>query len=174
MISPIEDFTNLMENSFVTIFKIEWWLLKYSDLYTETYDYVHSHDLIELEDGSKVYLPPNGNPTDKEIFLDLYNSLNLISEFHRNEKYFEQEMVEYYRIAQSPSDVKNWVAKNEYLGVKKYVCFQVDYLDYDEVIERIEHLNVYVRSLKELDIYVDRHNFKNTIDFIEKFQSLYY
>ncbi len=153
--------------------KIEWWLLKYSDFYEKTFDFVYSQRLFKMDDGSTVRLPSFGKSTDQEKFLDLYKALDTISEFHRNEKYFEQELTEYHKIKNSQSDLKNWITKNENLGAEKYICFLIDYLDYDEN-NKEEHLKVFVHSSKELDIFIDRQDFKNTIGFLEIFNELYW
>ena len=51
--------------------------------------------------------------------------------------------------------------------------FFIDYLDYDEN-EQEEYLSVYVSSVKELNIFIDRQDFRNTIDFLEIFNELYW
>jgi len=168
-----KDLQNLSVANILAISKVQWWLLKYSDLYKKTSDFVHSQHLFTTDDGSVIRLPPFGKPTDQDKFLDLYNALDTLSELHRNEKYFEKEMVEYRLTKNSHSDLKKWIIKNENLGAEKYVCFFIDYLDYDEN-EKEEHLSVYVSSLKELDIFIDRKDFKNTIDFLEIFNDLYW
>ena len=155
----------------IPITQVEWWLLKYSDFYKKTSDFVYSQHLFKMDDGSIVRLPPFGEPTDQDKFLDLYNALDTICEFHRNEKYFEQELTEYQKIKDSQSDLKNWITKNEDLGAEKYVCFLVDYLDYSE---NAEHLNIYAHTSKELEIYIDRQDFRNTIKFLEIFNELYW
>ncbi|WP_418637842.1 hypothetical protein [Winogradskyella sp.] len=155
----------------LSIAKVEWWLLKYSDFYKKTSDIVYNQHFFTTDDGSVIRLPPLGEPTDQEKFLDLYQALDTICEFHRNEKYFEQELTEYKKIKDSQSDLKKWIAKNEDLGTEKYVCFLVDYLDYSE---NAKHLSVYVHSSKNLEIYIDQQDFKNTIEFLEIFNELYW
>lgn len=157
----------------LSIAKVEWWLLKYSDFYKRTYDFVHNQHLFTTDDGSIIRLPPFGKPTDREKFLDLYESLDKISELYRTEKYFEREMVVYQKIKNSQSDLKHWVAKNEELGANKYVCFLIDYLDYDKNDEEV-NLKIFILESKELEIYIDRQDFKNTIDFLEIFNELYW
>ncbi|MDN3724804.1 hypothetical protein QRD02_10450 [Aequorivita sp. SDUM287046] len=152
---------------------IEWWLLKYSDFYKQTYGFVYSQHLFKMDDGSTVRLPPFGKPTDEEKFIDLYQALDTISELHRNEKYFDLQMVEYHKIKDSQSDLKNWVAANENFGSEKYVCFLIDYLDYDEN-NKEEHLKIFLLESTDLEIYIDRQDFKNTIDFLETFNELYW
>jgi hypothetical protein len=167
--STISSFFN--EQKIFSINKIEWWLLKYSDFYKKTYEFVYSQHLFTTDDGSVIRLPPIEKPTYQEKFLDLYKALDTVSKFHRNEKYFEQELIEYQKIKASHSDLKNWIVKNENLGADKYVCFLVDYLDYSE---NAEHLNIYIHNSKELEIYIDRQDFRNTIEFLEIFNELYW
>tara|TARA_R110002096_G_scaffold434449_1_gene656038 strand:+ start:1147 stop:1722 length:576 start_codon:yes stop_codon:yes gene_type:complete len=171
--SLISELFELKKNGILSISIIEWWLLKYSEFYKKTYDFVYSQHLFTTDDGSVIRLPPFGKATDEEKFLELFKALDTICELNRNEQYFEQELTEYQKIKNSQSELKNWVTKNEYLGADKYVCFLIDYLDYDEN-DQEEHLNIYVSSLKELEIYIDRKDFKNTIDFLEIFNELYW
>ncbi len=163
----------LGDNGVFRISKIKDWIFNYSDLYKKNYDFVHSQHLYEDSDGSTIRLPPCGLPTDEEIFINLYKSLNGVLELHANETYFEKEMVEYYKIKNSPSDIKNWIFKNEDLGAEQYVCFLIDHLDYDENGHE-EHLIVFIHLLKKPDIFIDRQDFKNTIAFLEVFNELYW
>lgn len=153
--------------------KIEWWLLKYSEKQRKTFNLVQSQHAYELEDGSTVRLPPFGVRTEQEKFLDLYESLDVVSKFHRYEKYFEQQMVLYRDIKNSLSDLKDWLAENENLGADRYSCFLLDYLDYDEDV-KVENLNIYVHSIKNIDIFVARQDFKHTIDFLDTFNEQFW
>ncbi len=56
----------------LSIAKVEWWLLKYSDYYKKTSDFVYSQHHFIIEDGSTVRLPTHCEPTDEEKFLNLY------------------------------------------------------------------------------------------------------
>ncbi len=169
----LKEFQELPQNNIYSIVRIEWWLMKYSEVYKNEYKCFYSQYLIELEDGATVRLPPFGKKTDTEKFLDLYQALDNISQFHRNEKYFEQEVITYLKIKESKTELKAWALKNEELGANKYVCFLLDYLDYDED-ENVNHLSVFVPSLKDLDIFVDRQDFKFTIEFLEIFNEIYW
>jgi|GEM_PF-1910342 len=174
MPNPIQSFIRLiLDNNILSMPMIEWWLLKYSDHYKSAYDFFYNQNLYEIEEGSVMRLNLFGKPTDQKKFLELYEALDKVSGYHRNEAYFEQEMVDYNKIKKSQSDLKKWVIKNEYLGADKYVCFFVDYLDYDKNNEE-EHLSVFVLPFKELDIYIDRQYFKNTIEFLEIFNELFW
>jgi len=166
-----KELLELGDSQVFRLHKIQSWLVNYSDLYKQTYDFVHSQHLYEDSDGSTIRLPLCEEPTDEEIFINLYESLNGILELHGNETYFEKEMVEYYKIKNSPSDIKTWIVKNEDLGAEQYVCFLIDHLDYDENGHE-EHLIVHIHHLKEPEIYVNRQDFKNTIAFLEVFNEL--
>ncbi len=168
-----KELLELGDSQVFRLHKIQSWLVNYSDLYKQTYDFVHSQHLYKDYDGSTIRLPLCCKPNDEEIFLSLYESLNGILELHANETYFEEEMVEYYKIENSPVDTKLWIAKNEDLGAKEYVSFMLDYLDYDKN-DRVYHLKIYIHSSKELEIYIDRQDFKNTIDFLSIFNELYW
>lgn len=96
--NKLSEIEQLINNGILKISQIEWWLLKYGNDYRRTYDYVYSQHLFKMDDGSIARLPPCGEPTDEENFLKLYEALDTISNFHRNEKYFEQEMVFYQKI----------------------------------------------------------------------------
>lgn len=168
-----KEFCEMSDSGVFRMSRIKDWIFNYSELYKKTYDFVHSQHLFIDHDGSTIRLPPCGLPTDEEAFLSLYEALNRILDIHANETYFEQEMVEYFKIIDSTSDIKAWIAKNEDLGAKEYVCFMLDYLDYDEN-DRVDHLKIYIHNSKELEIYIDRQDFGNTIDFLEIFNELYW
>ncbi|MBX2959379.1 MAG: hypothetical protein KF732_05415 [Flavobacteriales bacterium] len=162
----LKKFLSLKSGEIYSMNRIEWWLLKYADFYKET-----CQNLLELEDAPIVRLPQFIETTENDKFLNLYKALETISDFHRNEDYFELQMIDYQKIKHSKTDLRNWVAKNEKLVADKYVCFLIDYLDYSA---NAEHLNVFVHTLKEIDVYIDRQDFKNTIEFLEIFNELYW
>lgn len=150
--------------------KIEWWLLKYSDQFIEIENVKHSY---ELDAGFVVKRPLFLEVTENQTFLGLFNALNNLSNFHRFENYFKEQMSDYKNIKSSQVGLKEWLSKNEELGSDKFVCFLIDYLDYD-LDDKVEHLKVYVHEAINLDVYVDRADFKNTIEFLEAFNELYW
>jgi len=174
ILSHLLDLQEEGKSNILSINKIEWWLLKYSENYKETYNLIYSQNLFELADGSIVRLPPCVKPTtSQEKFVELYEVLSTIADLHRNEEYFKEEIIIYHSVKDSQSELKKWITKNETFGADKYVCFFIDYLDYDED-ERVEHLKIFVQCIKELDIFIERRNFKHTIEFLEIFNELYW
>ncbi|MUH37069.1 hypothetical protein D9O36_14550 [Zobellia amurskyensis] len=172
MITPedcIKYLLTLKSNGVYTMQKIEFWLLQYSDFYKETCSLVSSNDIFELDNGQDVRLPSFWNSTDNDKFLDLYKALDIISDFHRAENHMRDTLVEYHTVKNCQSDLKQWIRKNEYLIADKYASFYFDYLDYDEDDNEL-NLLVYVESVKEFQIYIDKNEFKYTLEFLNLFQ----
>ncbi|WP_156875579.1 hypothetical protein [Lacinutrix venerupis] len=153
--------------------RIEWWLLKYEKEFKNV-DKIESAKHIFLDnDGTVLRLPPTLKPNQNNKFLDLFNALDKLSNFYKFEEYFGQQMKEYDKIKTSKLELRNWLTKNEKLGADKFVCFLLDYLDYDEE-DKVEHLSIFVLSAPEMDILVNRADFKNTIKFLKTFNEIYW
>lgn len=169
----LNELKTLSSDSLFSIDKIEWWLLKHEKFYVKSKQHNLSEYLYKI-DGKEVRLPDNiGNPTDEEKFIDVYESLDNLSKFHRNEEYFKQEMAIYKELKNEPQKVKQWLKKNEKLGFDDYVCFLTDYLDYD-TDDKVYHLSIFFLNNEEFEVYVDRDDFKYTIEFLEIFNGLYW
>lgn len=173
MKNAVTEFKNLLNNHLTTISKIEWWLLKYSGEYNRT-DRLESSKHLNIEkDGTIVRLPPTLEPNENDKFLCLFRALNKLTVFHKNEDYFRTQMTKYHKIKSSKSELGEWLIENKIFGADKYVCFLIDYLDYDENDNEI-HLSVFVHSATELNIFAERADFKYTIEFLETFNELYW
>mgnify|MGYP005990826935 CR=1 FL=1 len=168
-----EAFEFLIKQSVISISKIEWWLLKYSKEYHRIDRIESSKHLHIEEDETVVRLPPTLKPNRNSKFLCLFRALEELANFHKFENYFGNQLSEYEKIKSSKSKLENWLKSNEKLGADKFVCFLIDYLDYDED-DKVEHLSVCVHSSNELDIFVNRTDFKNTIEFLETFNEIYW
>lgn len=157
----------------ISINKVEWWLLKYKGKFEQIKKIENSKNLHIAEDGTILRLPMSFEPNPNDKFLALYKALDELTEFHKFEEYFSKQMIEYSKVKSSQAELKEWLSKNEKLGADKFVCFLIDYLDYDED-DKVEHLNIFVHSATEIKIFVDREGFKNTIFFLETFNEIYW
>ncbi len=167
------EFEELVEGNLYTISITNKWLEKYRKYYKRVHDINQAFHLYEI-DGKVIRLPPMYEPpTVDEKFLNLYKELDKISKFQLKEDYFKQEMAIYKEIKSYPQKVKQWVKKNEKLGSKDYACFLIDYLDYD-TDDKVYHLSVFFLEDDELEVFVDRDDFKYTIEFLEIFNELYW
>lgn len=169
----ISEFLKLSDGKVISIDKVHWWLMKYENDYDEINKIERAKHLFPDSDGTTLRLPPNLQPIQNDKFLDLFKALDHLSEFQKFEDYFGTQMTEYNKVKSSKLELVNWLTNNEKFGADKFVCFLIDYLDYDENDEE-EHLGVFVHSATELDIYIDRADFKNTIEFLETFNEIYW
>ena len=169
----INEFLELAGEKPISINKIEWGLLKYESEFKKIYRFESSQHIQISKNGTVIRLPPTLKPSQNDKFLSLFRALNELSDLHKFEGYFETQMTEYHNIKSSKSELENWLTKNEKFGADKFVCFLIDYLDYDEN-DKEEHLKLFVHSATDLDIFVNRANFNNTIDFLETFNNIYW
>ncbi len=152
--------------------KVYWWLLKYRDNFLLLYETEQKKHRYQLSDGSVVRLPPFNKPNEDQLFLSLYEALEKIADFHKNESYFKSELNGLKQIdVIDPDALVKWIEKNEQIGGDEFVCFLLDYLDY---ADNAEHLKVFVLNAREFDIYIDKTDFQNTLEFLEIFNKLYW
>lgn len=165
---------NLIQKNQTNIFKIEsikLWLNSYQQAYEELYKKEKSKFWFELKPGEWVRLPPLTPKNKKTKFLRIYEALKEILEFHENEEYFQKEMLSYYEMKDSNSSLKKWVSKNEKIGSEKYSTFLLDYLDYED---NPNHLKISILGFDEEIVYVNRTDFRYTLQFITVFNQVYW
>lgn len=139
-----------------SIAKIEWWLLKNQN----NYKYCKENNLsINSEENSLIHL---------------YDKLNKLTELHRFEEYAKKELVRYKSIISKNPKIKEWLIKNEEFASKELACFLIDYLDYSENEEEIYHLLAYRNVEQKFEIFIQRNDFRNLIEYKELFDELYY
>lgn len=169
----INEFLELAGEKAISINKIEWWLLKYESEFKRIDKLESAKHLHIRENGTVIRLPPTLKPNQNDKFLCLFRALDELSNLHKFEDYFGPQMTEYHKIKSFKPELENWLTKNEKFGADKFVCFLIDYLDYDEN-DKEEHLSLFVHSATELDVFVNRGDFKNTIEFLETFNEIYW
>ncbi|MEZ4801498.1 MAG: hypothetical protein R2797_01905 [Gelidibacter sp.] len=146
--------------------------MKYQDAYNRL-KREDSNRFTHFIDGKTIRLPDYFNPrTPEERFIQTFEALEELSEFHKNENYFKQEMAIYKAIKSDSKKVKKWLTKNESLGAEKYFMFSMDYFGDEDEIENEIHLRVTLFERKE--IFVNRKDFKYTILFTHTFNNLYW
>lgn len=170
----ILELESLSPDGIYSLAKIEWWLLKYSDEYKRIRKEESKH-FLHSSNGDWVKLPDYiESRTPNEKFIHIYEELNEVSEYHQHEEYFRQEMAIYKEIRNSPDKVREWLAKNEYLGTEKYFMFSMDYFGDEDEMENEIHLQVNFSEDNQRVIFVDRSDFKYTIEFTNTFNNLYW
>lgn len=131
-----------------SIQEVEWWLLKYSDTFKK----------------------------DKENadFYELYSQLDELTEYHKLENYAKEQLNEFKRIKGCQEKIKQWLIKNEKIASQNLACLLTDYLDYSVNEKDNVNLLTYRNGKEEIEIFVDRQDFRNLIEFKELFDELYY
>src|SRR5690606_7778884 len=161
----VKEFESLPSDGTYSLATIEWWLLKYQDEYNRIKE-EESKRFMYLIDGKWVRLPDYLDArTPNEKFLHIYETLNIVTEFHKEEDYFKQQMAIYKRIKNDSQKVKEWLAKNEHLGAEKYFMFSLDYFGEEDEMENEIHLHVTFLEDEGRELFVDRNDFKYTIEF---------
>jgi hypothetical protein len=151
--SFIFEFISLSTYKVISLDQIKWRLLKYQVEYNRIKE-EESKRFMYFIDGKWVRLPDYFDArTPNEKFLKIYDTLNKIADFHKQENYFKQEMAIYKDIKSQPEKVKEWLAKNEYLGAEKYFMFSLE---------------------NDSGINVNNEDFKYTFQFKEIFDDIYW
>lgn len=168
----LEDFEELNDSPLMSMDKIEWWLLKYSDIHAEIVSYLKEHNVIYTPP------PPSYNYESRTegdvirpfmLFLDFFHFVNEISESARKEAYFKQEMKEYHRIKHAMPVLKDWLRKNERVFNEGVPEFIVDEYNFQERTGKI-----WVREeIHDVEFSVDWNLFCFTLYFIKIFNELF-
>lgn len=170
--SHVTELLSLSNGDLYTMDKIRWWLLKYYKTFRVLNEGEQNKYIVQLKDGSVVRLPPFKVYTEDQVFLCIYQALETLSDFHKNEEYFQKELVRYKWILGSDiHSLRKWVRDNEKIGADDYACFLLDYLDYSD---SPEHLNIFLLYSKDLNFYVNKEDFKYTLKFLDVFQDVYW
>lgn len=165
MASPIYQLHSLSKNHNYSIDKIEWWLMANSDLYSS----LHNSCTCFTQKGKPFCTCIK--PEDDVLFEYLYQELDKLTQIHKLENQLKKELY-FLNTTTNFSEIKNWLIRNEKVGSKDLACFFIDYLDYSE--KEIFHLLVFRDEKRNIEVFVDRNDFKSIIKFKELFDELYY
>ncbi len=172
----IKELKTLSIDGVFSMDKIELWLMKYEEEYLKIRRIEDDKSTILLN-GERVIFPAASEPSGKEgIYLFLYEAIEKLFQLHKRENYFKQEMAIYKAIENVPSEVIEWLIKNEELGAKDYINFLDEYFDYAPKAYGLNekyHLKVYTSTFRDFPVFINRDDFKNTIQFIKTFNGIY-
>ena len=167
----VTELRDLRIDGLLDLHRIDWWLLKFYNSYKSIKKQIKNQYLFDLKEEWERLPDEIGNKNIEDIFLDLYDRLNNLSDFHKYEEYFKNQLIKYKSISVDRAKLKKWVMKSEQIVANNFVLFLLDYLDYNE--DPI-HLKVYVPDFLLFEIYVDQEDFKSIVEFLEIFNELYW
>lgn len=129
----VEDFQALNTEPIMSLDRIEWWLLKYSDIHADILDYFEQWG-FSYDPNIVVYTEFQDKIMSPYIeFLEFYNFLNEITICSKKEAFFKKELMEYRQVLHSREKTTEWLAKNEEVGFGFFPEFIWEYFEYGEV-----------------------------------------
>lgn len=160
--AAILELIKLGKNEVHTVPKVNWWLLKYENLYHYCKENWNMGSCI----GDLPCCYTIGSPEDK--FRDLYKVLDELTVFHKNEKTFDLVMEEFYQVENKPASLLEWLKKNEHAGSDEYLLFWIDWAEDDKFI------TPFPMPFEEVEIKIAQGEFKNTLKFLQTFNKYYW
>lgn len=168
--NPLQELESLILEEIISMPKIEWWLLKYKEAYKVS-KYVERQENTFIDvDEEATYLPSLSKPTVEEKLIEVYEALERLSNYYRNEQYYKNQLLKYEVIKHNSEEVK---ANEEKYKAENYLLFFVDYLDY-EINNEEYHLKLSFHKSPNCELFVNRMDFIHTINFLEIFNTLYW
>ncbi len=176
-----QELISLRKNSFYTFHVLNWWLLKYDDLYKSLKNSLETicRSCEELEKQNLPYdclLSPSYCVKTKvqNIFIKHYESLDYFTELHKCEKKCLSAIEVYYMTPEGNNNMRQWLIYNYDLWRGNVFEFGVFHLDNDDRL--IELMKFYNPNFTNLDfvILVKRENFKSIEEFLNIYSTYFF
>jgi len=164
----LNDFESLIDTPFMSLDKIEWWLLKYADFHSEITTYYRDNNISYSPNSDLEAHPLYPLIINLHAFLDFYHFLNEITEYTRREAYFKEEIKEYQRLKASQDDPKEWLFKNLKFGLGPHPQFIADANAFGN------NEMIVIHKQHDVIFYLDRKHFSAVLEFIEIFEGLFF
>jgi hypothetical protein len=138
---------------------VEWWLLKYGDLYRS-------------RDWDLPYLDGMEGKEGKYAFHDAFYHLNELSQDHRFESSCKEAIESFSKLksedfSKDNTQLLNWILQHEKLGVQDVIHFGAGcYFPEDDLQSDF--------SIIKLNVKISRADFKHIISFLELFNKVYW
>lgn len=163
--SALKELNNYNEQA-ASIGFVNWWIIKYEDLSRQA--------IVELSNSCCGNKPCISMVEDCEfkaihIFKVCFNYLDKLTEFHKFEEYFKNELFHFKEISGNKMMTNKWLEKSKSIVDENFILFFINYLEYSE---NPNHLKTDFREDGVLDFYVNRADFSHTIEFLELFNKL--
>lgn len=167
VITPINDYLSILDGNYLDLVKLEWWLIKYEDLYEQAYNFYFKNHLYRTDEGEIIRLPNSTKPNKFTKLIDLFDFLNQISKVHKKEEYFKYQIEVYYKICDSKTKTKQWLIENELVGNmdKFYLNLNEDSFYKPDKFGRI-NIN---GNCTQKPIFVQKEKFKYAFEFFNIF-----
>ena len=149
------DFKTLEKNGYYSVANIELWIQQTRPVYLEL-----------RKDISDPYYRRN---TCEEAFMDFYEVLDRLMNYHQKEPYLQNELEFIENTDKDSGMIIEWLKKNEKLALDEFGSFWCEWLD-----ENFEMISLSFLHFKEFNVFIKGEEFKNTIQFLSTFDKLYW
>tara|TARA_R100000935_G_scaffold10692_1_gene21351 strand:- start:1822 stop:2340 length:519 start_codon:yes stop_codon:yes gene_type:complete len=160
--SSITEFRDLAKKKSYTIAKINWWLLKYYDLYKYCKDNWNTCSCFRELPCSHTM----GSEENK--FVDFYKSLEKVADLHKKEPYFLEQLQLFEKVRDDPSALIKWLLHNEKLGAEDFLIFWIEWMEEEDLV------NPGINFFPNIEVKILVKEFESTIQFMEVFNELYW
>ncbi|KIX20699.1 hypothetical protein SY27_12465 [Flavobacterium sp. 316] len=171
------DLKNIGNKFIYSIDQINWWLLKYRDLYKSV---VNSQNLLcdeclklkEENNPINCHAKPDycNKKTEFEEFIKFYNDLDIVTELHKLEDRCNMAIDEYMTLNCINEDLRDWVIKHYDIYYKIGGYFYL-YLKFNE--KNVKILHIAETPDESFGIDIREEDFKNSLKFYDVYYELY-
>jgi hypothetical protein len=158
----LEELKNLREDRIHNMSMINWWLLKYYNLYKYCRENWNKGSCF----GELACSHTMGSELDK--FRNFYESLDDVTELHKKEPYLYGQMKVYEEVQHDSLALNKWLLQNEKYGTEDFLIFWIEWLEEDDIV------NPNISYFSNVEVKVLAKEFKSTIQFLEIFNDLYW
>jgi len=159
MVKPIDGLKRLLDNKFISLAKIEWWLLKYVSAYQDVIS------IIEAISPDYVF-PSIGDRYALEFQLkDLYELLEEVSVCHRNEAYFKKQLALYDEVSNNVTELSSWLESHKLTASEEQIRFLDFFADNRELSGY--RSKVIMPSNLDFSIRINLIEFEYTLRFLD-------
>lgn len=167
--SALLEIFELSSNRIFSLAKLEWWLLKHSELYNNL---ALKHSFLK-DQGCTRYSNKYEKFPVHVVFLENYFIADRITIMQRRESYFKNEIDLYNATKHEKAATISWLIKNHSLWDEDYGLFLLDNLD--ESFKNSDYVFEFFNQNHEREEFrVERKAFKNTIEFIILYEDLFF
>lgn len=154
---------NLNKPDPISLKELETWLLQNKDLNKYAIE-------NRFNDSCFHDLPCSCSYNNQETrFTFLYDAIWEIKRLHQYEAYFKKELKYLENHKFHPSALKECLQKNKKLGTEDFIEFWLEWY-----CEESQSIKPFILHWQHLNLSLRVSEWKNTIDFLQKFNALYY
>jgi len=100
--------------------------------------------------------------------VDFYEDLEEVTELHKKENYFKEQMEKLEVVRDDYPALMQWLQQNEKLGTEDFIIFWVEWLEEDDIV------NPGINIFPNVEVKILAKEFGSTIQFLEVFNELYW